>query len=63
MNSERSYYEEQKVVWMDNIAMDGMARIVIEEMIAFFAIPENEKKFEEWKKRRDTSDGKTQEDR
>lgn len=48
---------------MDNIAMDGMARIVIEEMIAFFAIPENEKKFEEWKKRRDTSDGKTQEDR
>lgn len=38
---------------MNDIALNGMERVVLDEVKAFFSNPENEKKFQEWKRRRE----------
>lgn len=38
---------------MNDIALNGIERVVMDEVKAFFSNPENEKKFQEWQRRRE----------
>lgn len=44
---------------MNDIALNGIERVVMDEVKAFFSNPENEKKFQEWKRRRECEKKKT----